>query len=79
MYQSITKKLLETAEKMLTMKLITIQIVQGLIILKKFGVVHCDLKPENILFCSDNPYEKRVKIIDFGTSNFVGQQLYVYL
>jgi dual specificity tyrosine-phosphorylation-regulated kinase 2/3/4 len=47
--------------------------------LKKLRVLHCDLKPENILFASDNKDETEIKIIDFGSSCFVGNQLYTYV
>lgn len=51
----------------------------GLIELKKLKVVHCDLKPENILFMTNDINDMRVKIIDFGSSCFVGNQLYTYV
>lgn len=32
------------------------------------GVVHRDLKPSNVVLCSDDPYETRVKVLDFGVA-----------
>ena len=40
-------------------------------------VIHCDLKPENILLCT--PQRSAIKIVDFGSSCKVGQQLYQYI
>jgi dual specificity tyrosine-phosphorylation-regulated kinase 2/3/4 len=39
-------------------------------------IVHCDVKPENVLFVRGS--KSRVKLIDFGTSTFVGQPLFEY-
>ncbi len=36
--------------------------------LHKNNIVHRDLKPDNIMFV--NKYDMRVKIIDFGTSQY---------
>ncbi|MCB9552690.1 MAG: serine/threonine protein kinase [Myxococcales bacterium] len=32
------------------------------------GVVHRDLKPSNVVLCSDDPFETRVKVLDFGVA-----------
>jgi dual specificity tyrosine-phosphorylation-regulated kinase 2/3/4 len=40
-------------------------------------IVHCDIKPENILQVPSQP--KRVKLIDFGTSCFIGQPIFDYV
>ena len=40
-------------------------------------VIHCDLKPENILLCT--PQRSAIKIVDFGSSCKVGQQIYQYI
>jgi len=39
--------------------------------------VHCDLKPENILLVDS--WKSAIKIIDFGSGCFLGQQLYTYI
>jgi dual specificity tyrosine-phosphorylation-regulated kinase 2/3/4 len=39
-------------------------------------IVHCDIKPENILYLRNS--KSCVKLIDFGTSTFVGQPLFEY-
>jgi dual specificity tyrosine-phosphorylation-regulated kinase 2/3/4 len=41
------------------------------------GLVHCDLKPENILLKQKN--KSGIKIIDYGSSCFVGQRIYTYI
>jgi dual specificity tyrosine-phosphorylation-regulated kinase 2/3/4 len=40
--------------------------LQGLLHLKKIGIIHCDLKPENVLFTDET--KTSIKIIDFGSS-----------
>ena len=56
---------------------ITRQILQGLDFIHASGVIHCDLKPENILIKS---YSRcLVKIIDFGSSCFLGDRLSSYV
>ena len=52
-------------------------VVKCLLFLKKYGVVHCDLKPENILIKNENTMS--VKVIDFGSANFIDCQDYDYL
>lgn len=39
--------------------------------------MHCDLKPENILLKHEN--KSGIKVIDFGSSCFVGQRIYTYI
>ncbi|OHT06171.1 CMGC family protein kinase [Tritrichomonas foetus] len=60
-----------------TMKPIAQQILQGLAFCHSNNVVHCDMKPENILLLPGG--FKSVKIIDFGSSCFVGHQRYEYI
>ncbi|VDO04571.1 unnamed protein product [Rodentolepis nana] len=45
--------------------------------LHKNKISHCDLKPENILL--EWPGYTNVKVIDFGSSCRVGQNIYVYI
>lgn len=40
-------------------------------------IIHCDLKPENILL--RNPKRSAVKLIDFGSSCYVGERIYQYI
>jgi serine/threonine protein kinase len=40
-------------------------------------VVHCDLKPENILLV--HPRRSAIKVIDFGSSCTVDQNMYTYI
>lgn len=54
-----------------------IQILQALKFQKSFNLVHCDLKPENILLKQEN--KSGIKIIDYGSSCFMGQRIYTYI
>lgn len=40
-------------------------------------MVHCDLKPENILL--KQPNKSGIKVIDYGSSCFIGQRIYTYI
>ena len=40
-------------------------------------LVHCDLKPENILLKQEN--KSGLKLIDYGSSCFMGQRIYTYI
>ena len=53
------------------------QLLTGLKLCKTLGIIHCDLKPENILL--KHPRQTSVKIIDFGSSCFEGQQVFTYI
>ena len=54
-----------------------IQILQALKFQRDHGIVHCDLKPENILLKQEN--KSGIKIIDYGSSCFLGQRIYTYI
>ncbi|XP_072911742.1 dual specificity tyrosine-phosphorylation-regulated kinase 1B-like isoform X1 [Hemitrygon akajei] len=43
----------------------------------ELSIIHCDLKPENILLV--NPKRSAIKIVDFGSSCQLGQQIYQYI
>ena len=53
------------------------QLVRCLVCLKMNNVLHCDLKPENILLMSKK--NTKIKLIDFGSASFLGQQIYTYI
>mmetsp|Transcript_13259 Transcript_13259/g.20747 ORF Transcript_13259/g.20747 Transcript_13259/m.20747 type:complete len:394 (+) Transcript_13259:3939-5120(+) len=54
-----------------------IQILQALKYQMDHSLVHCDLKPENILLKQQN--KSGIKIIDYGSSCFIGQRIYTYI
>lgn len=54
-----------------------IQILQALNFQQNHNLVHCDLKPENILLKQEN--KSGIRIIDFGSSCFLGQRIYTYI
>lgn len=41
-------------------------------------IIHCDMKPENVLLVSKNN-KNCIRVIDFGSSCFVGRQKYEYI
>ena len=59
------------------MKPIAKQMLEGLAFCHANRVVHCDMKPENVLL--EPGGFQRCKIIDFGSSCFVGRQRYEYI
>lgn len=56
---------------------IALQLLNGLIFLKRQNIVHCDLKPENILLKEAN--KSGIKIIDFGSACMQDECLYTYI
>ena len=54
-----------------------IQLLQALQFLKTVGIIHCDIKPENIMLC--HPRRAKIKLIDFGSSCFIGETMYTYV
>jgi dual specificity tyrosine-phosphorylation-regulated kinase 2/3/4 len=53
------------------------QLLEALSFCHEHSIVHCDLKPENVLI--DITGFPNVKLIDFGSSCFVGHQRYEYI
>ena len=53
------------------------QLTRALVCLKLSNVIHCDLKPENILLTTKK--NTKIKLIDFGSASFLGQQVYTYI
>ena len=53
------------------------QLTRCLVCLKLSNIIHCDLKPENILLMSKK--NTKIKLIDFGSASFAGQQVYTYI
>mmetsp|Transcript_74472 Transcript_74472/g.206837 ORF Transcript_74472/g.206837 Transcript_74472/m.206837 type:complete len:566 (-) Transcript_74472:157-1854(-) len=39
----------------------------------KRGIAHRDMKPENLCFCSDDPDNSQIKVIDWGLGFYFGQ------
>lgn len=54
-----------------------IQILYALDYVRCENIIHCDLKPENIILKEKN--KSGLKVIDFGSSCFVNEQLYTYI
>lgn len=54
---------------------ISLQIINGIACLHKYGIIHRDIKTTNILIENslDNKYDNKVKIIDFGLSRVLGK------
>ena len=53
------------------------QMLSALSYMKSHRLVHCDLKPENVLLRGGG--RGAVKVIDFGSSCFEGEQVYTYI
>ena len=54
---------------------ISLQIINGIACLHKYGIIHRDIKTTNILIENsiDNKYDNKVKVIDFGLSRVLGK------
>ena len=62
---------------MARLRRVATQVLEALAFVHAQGVLHCDLKPENILFRSFSRCV--VKVIDFGSSCFIGDHLSSYV
>ncbi|XP_063727301.1 dual specificity tyrosine-phosphorylation-regulated kinase 4-like [Symsagittifera roscoffensis] len=54
-------------------------ILQCLLLFHQQHIIHCDLKPENILLQANFKGTSAIKVIDVGSSCFVGKQVYTYI
>ena len=54
-----------------------IQLLVSLHYMKEHNIIHCDMKPENILLRKSN--KSGIKVIDFGSGTFEGDQFYTYI
>lgn len=52
-----------------------VQMFTALAVIASMNISHCDVKPENVLIGE----EGHVKLIDFGSSCFVNEQIYEYI
>ena len=54
---------------------ISLQIINGIACLHKYGIIHRDITTTNILIENsiDNKYDNKVKVIDFGLSRVLGK------
>ena len=59
------------------LKKISKQVLEALDYVHSLNLIHCDLKPENIVIKSYSRCE--VKLIDFGSSSFITDQLSTYI
>ena len=55
------------------------EILKALVFLEQHKIIHCDLKPENILIVQDSGKKNRLKLVDFGSGSFRGEQAYTYV
>ncbi|KAI9272139.1 kinase-like domain-containing protein [Helicostylum pulchrum] len=55
----------------------SMQILESLLLLAHYNVIHCDLKPENIML--RHPAKSEIKVIDFGSSCFESERVYTYI
>eukprot|EP00658_Telonema_sp_P-2_P059819 TRINITY_DN4891_c0_g1_i5.p1 TRINITY_DN4891_c0_g1~~TRINITY_DN4891_c0_g1_i5.p1 ORF type:complete len:462 (-),score=95.78 TRINITY_DN4891_c0_g1_i5:162-1547(-) len=63
-----------------TIAIVAKQLAEALLFLESRRIVHCDLKPDNVLFLNEDEVDNiQVQLIDFGTSCFVGGELYMYV
>jgi dual specificity tyrosine-phosphorylation-regulated kinase 2/3/4 len=60
-----------------TVRIYALQLLKGLEMCHRNGVVHCDIKPENVLLVKGS--QSVIKLIDFGSGCFVGHQKYEYI
>ena len=58
-------------------KSIASDILTGLSFIHNNRVIHCDMKPENVLLYPGST--SKVRIIDFGSSCYIGRQKYEYI
>lgn len=58
-------------------RMFTKQILEALVFLEGFSLIHCDLKPENILLCDDK--YQTLKLVDYGSGCFTSEQVYTYV
>ncbi|CAK90666.1 unnamed protein product (macronuclear) [Paramecium tetraurelia] len=54
-----------------------IQLLNSLNFLNKHKIIHCDIKPENVMLLDNS--KSGIKLVDFGSGCFVGQQIYTYI
>ena len=76
LYEFIKNNLFQGVSQSLIRRF-AIQILQALKFQKDQKIVHCDLKPENILL--KQPNKSGIKVIDYGSSCFIGQRIYTYV
>ncbi|OLY81906.1 Serine/threonine-protein kinase ppk15 [Smittium mucronatum] len=60
-----------------SIKMLSSQLLDSLIILKKAKIIHCDLKPENIMLKDKDSFE--LKVIDFGSACYEDQSVFTYI
>ena len=60
-----------------TIYVIALQLLTALDCMHQSGIVHCDIKPDNIMFEMNS--KSLIKLIDFGSSCFVGKTVFNYI
>ena len=60
-----------------SVRLLTEQLLESMILMRQAGIIHCDMKPENVLLTKE--LHPTVKLIDFGSACFDHHTVFSYI